>query len=86
MPKVDKQEHPNTFFIVRLSLNGKEFILGPYYDISSATQVAVDFVPFYARALSYDLEELNYNMKLQECVFENNEWIPLCTILKETYK
>lgn len=86
MPNVDKQDHPNTFFVISLSLNEKELTLGPYYDISSATQIAVDFIPFYTRALSQDLKDLNYKMELQECVLEDGEWVTLSIILKETHK
>ena len=86
MPNVDKPDHPNTFFIIALSLNEEKTTLGPYYDISTATQIAVDFIPFYTRALSHDLKDLNYKMELQECVLEDGKWIPLSIILKETYK
>lgn len=86
MPDANQQDNPNTFFIIKLFLNKKEFTLGPYYDISTATQIAVDFIPFYARALSCDNKDLNYKMELQESVLQDGEWISLSTILKQTHK
>ena len=66
---------PNTFFFVQCSLAGKEYILGPYYDIQHATMILVDFVPEYVRILNNSsLSTFKYKAEIHEKTLKMNEW------------
>ena len=80
------EKHPDTFFLVKLHLEEKIIELGPYYSISQAYEIAVDFVPSYARALASDLDNFYYKVQVHESILSQSSWTTLSIILTEFYK
>ena len=80
------EKHPDTFFIIKLYLENKVIELGPYYDVANAYEIAVDFVPFYARALASDLDNFNYKVEVHESILSESSWTTLSITLTEFYK
>tara|TARA_R110001599_G_scaffold294545_2_gene498534 strand:+ start:1100 stop:1363 length:264 start_codon:yes stop_codon:yes gene_type:complete len=79
-------EHPNTFFFVKVTTEGEAQSLGPYYSIESATTILVDFVPSFVRALFPTQLETEYVAEIHECAFGESDWQTVSVLVKEIHE
>jgi hypothetical protein len=62
---------PDTYFVIKLWVNKKTKIFGPYSDLKYAMVMLVDHIPAMAKMIS-NTNIFNYKAEIHECLVGND--------------